>query len=140
MSLSYFTLSIIYIFKIKFYILIKKLQVLDVKIHSLRRMFNFFYKKLLTKKEICMIEFLNYLNSINLAFHCCMKCITNSYISSLAWNLYKIVIINYLLYDCILIYLVYVYFQIGDHNSLLKKKGLYWNLMNQQASDKAKAA
>jgi len=30
--------------------------------------------------------------------------------------------------------------EVGDHNSLLKKKGFYWNLMNQQTSDKAKAA
>ncbi|KAF0761221.1 ATP-binding cassette sub-family B member 8, mitochondrial [Aphis craccivora] len=30
--------------------------------------------------------------------------------------------------------------EIGDHNTLLKKKGFYWNLMNQQTSDKASAA
>lgn len=30
--------------------------------------------------------------------------------------------------------------EIGDHNTLLEKKGFYWNLMNQQTSDKASAA
>ncbi|XP_050432013.1 mitochondrial potassium channel ATP-binding subunit [Adelges cooleyi] len=30
--------------------------------------------------------------------------------------------------------------EIGDHKTLLTKKGFYWNLMNQQTSDKAKAA
>ncbi|XP_050542384.1 mitochondrial potassium channel ATP-binding subunit [Daktulosphaira vitifoliae] len=30
--------------------------------------------------------------------------------------------------------------EIGNHENLLKKKGFYWNLMNQQTSNKAKAA